>query len=168
MKTSCNSDKLIWNIATGNATKVMKRSRNKFYQEKLYDAKGDSRQTYKIINQLLNRAETKIVPEHTDQNDLAQEFETFFINKILNITNELKNSTKSYIPKHRAFTTGFNDLIEFKEVPSENSSTVCNSIMRKYSSVDDIPPKLFDTTFNSCFLFILNIINCSFSDGIFR
>ena len=170
-KTMDDGDRHVLNQASRNLVKVVKKTRNEFYQEKLNTAKGDSKGTWKVINHLLNKNKEKLLPDYCSKLQLADDFEFYFKNKIDKLSKEIKsngnysNYNSTIVPKKvDAESITFS---KFELVSSEELKVVFKSIKNKYSSVDDTPTILFQPILNSSLKFILEIVNQSLKEGIF-
>ena len=53
------------------------------FKKKFLNSNGDAKATFNIINQLLDKNNDKILPEHTNEIDLANKFSNFYIEKMI-------------------------------------------------------------------------------------
>ena len=64
------------------------KSTAKIMQQKMSDCNGDQEKLFKIVDPLLERNKTTVVPEYSDPATLASTINTFFIDIIDNIRTE--------------------------------------------------------------------------------
>ena len=63
-------------------------SKAKLTQQKITDCNGDRKKLFKIVDPLLGRTKTTVLPEYSDPATLASTINTFFIDKIDKIRTE--------------------------------------------------------------------------------
>ena len=79
------------------------------YSEQVKDCRGDIKGLYKMVNTLMGTSSNNLLPNHTSDKDLAEEFAEFFMDKIQKIRDNLtKNPT--YEPKRKSVSR----LAEFR------------------------------------------------------
>ena len=171
LKTRTEVDKYNLNTASRNLSKIVKEENIKFYHEKLNKAKGDSKGTYDIVNQLLNKTKEKKLPEFTDPMQLARKFELYFRDKIVDLYAELDKETdkeqtlnllkNTHIPNQHTYFSSFN------LITPDLLISIIKTIKKKYSSVDEIPTFFLETINSTTLPFLLNIVNQSLSSGEF-
>ena len=170
-KTGSIQDKLSYNQALRNVSKVVKIEQNKFFSEKLAKSKGKAKETYNIINYLLNKTTQKIIPDG-DIKTIANNFAVFFFDKVNDIRNNINkqvhttisNNSFQCILKHQHVDQR---LTNFKEMSADEFSIILSSVNKKYSSLDDIPTTLIPSVITASSNFLLELVNKSLSDGSF-
>ena len=95
IKTGRESDKKTLCNETKNLAHTIKCTQNDYFSNKLNKVKKDPKATYKIINYLLNKTEEKILPEHSNPKNLANDFEEFFYKKVMDIRKNIESKTSS-------------------------------------------------------------------------
>ena len=149
-------------LATRNLSKIVKIKYNEFYYKKLQAVYGNAKGTYNVINKLLNKDKKILLPEHSDPKALANNFETFFANRVENICLEM-NCSLDEPQTHRNL-----ELLEnFDLVTERDLEQIIKSIKIKYSTVDEIPEKLINPVIKSTSTNILKIVNDSLQNGVF-
>ena len=91
--------------------------RNKLFKSKFDSCKGDLKATFKVVNQLLNKANCSKFPSHTNEKTLANSFKKFYTNKVTNIRDNFKKSSK---------TTDFKIRKQLIKYPLEHFTEVTN------------------------------------------
>ena len=66
--------------------------RNKLFKSKFDSCKGDLKATFKIVNQLFNKANCSKLPSHTFEKTLANNFKVFYTDKVTKIWDNFKKS----------------------------------------------------------------------------
>ena len=172
-KSRSDVDKSSFNAAARNLIKVVRTSQNKFYSDKLEAAHKDSRATFKIINSLLSRGKKKILPEHTNKQQLANGFAQFFQDKVSTIVENIPFNPQRKVLIDRIFRTNEGDrefvepLHQFSAITPTYLKQLIQRTKMKFSSVDGIPPELLSQTMMSTSSSLLELINMSLCDGIF-
>ena len=78
--------------------------------QKIKQAKGDTRQLFKIVNTIAGKSSVNPLLEHTDDQQLAEDFADFFLNKTEKIHETFHNAepyqaSLSNIPQFRQFSS---------------------------------------------------------------
>ena len=147
---------------------IVEQSRNQLFKDKLSSCKNNVQETYKVINQLLNKNNEKIFPTHCDEKLLANRFAKFYKEKIEKIRKNLE------VPKQQPFSSNVQSLFpfveemnEFRMVDDEEIVCVIRSLQNKQSVLDPIPCKLLKNCQKELLPAFKNIINASFEMGYF-
>ena len=165
-KTKLITDKSALNKAARYVTECVKKCLDEFYADKFNKVKGNQRGTFKIINNILNRTQTKIYPENYVPVKLANDFEDYFTNKIELIRKEIESrNQRSKLQDVCSVSTPL--FVEFGNVTDDELKSVLRLIKRKYSPVDNIPEEALSSVFDAAFSNIKYIVNFSLQNGIF-
>ncbi len=118
---------------------------------------------FRIINRLLHRKEETPMPPHTSESDLANEFSTFFTQKIRTIRDFLDNPQGDGSPKivwqdEPKFNT---QLSEFKLLTEDEVKKVILKSSNKYCELDHIPTNLLRECIDEILPLLTQIINLS-------
>ena len=148
--------------------KAVHSSRNEFYGGELTKAKGDKKQTFKLLNRVLGTDKVKVLPDSSSDIELCNEFETFFTNKIVNIRRNISKPSVN-IPKDMPLKLDisiepFNNFMHLSESDLLN---IMSSMGNKYCDLDVLPADKFKECSKNLLTYILHIINLSFSTGTF-
>ena len=81
-KSDLEVDKNNLIVARKHLNKVVEQSRNKFFIDKFSKHRKNIKQTYKIINELLDKNQDNIFPTHSDEIILAKRFAEFYREKV--------------------------------------------------------------------------------------
>jgi hypothetical protein len=166
---------------------MINNSKQAYYKTKLDNA--DTKATFKIVNSLLNDSK-KVLPIHDSDNELADDFASFFTDKVSNIHSKLKteqsNVVKSTIKsgvdnttKSRVSSTSIKNLSDaydqsvscklskFKVLSEEDVLNLVNNGNAKSCLLDPVPTWYIKDHISVFVSVITNMINMSLSTGIF-
>jgi len=155
-----------------DAQVIIDRERNAYYKNRLASLKGDSRGTYKVINQLMDKEYGANKLPHGDSLEVAERLKSFFDDKVKKIYSniedtcaELDNIVSSqpidYPNTNKAM------LGKFKELTSEEITKIVKDLPNKTSSEDAIPLWLFKRCLPELLPFLHSIVNKSLKEGVF-
>ena len=117
---------------------------------------------FKVANQLLHRDKQQSLPSHSDPKQLADEFATYFGEKIRKIRDSFPSDLKEEIEK----TGDDTHIPQFDTLPSisdEDLRKIIMSSKTKSCALDPIPTTLLKQCLNPLLPVIKKIINLSFS-----
>ena len=119
---------------------AVKMNKRKFYWNKLKNCIGDSRQTYKLLNELNGKSISRFtVPilescqklnDNPTEKDVANRFNDFFINIGENLKTDIPNESPPPVPKLN-WSMGL-----YRTTPSEINDIICQ-LDKKSTSGDD-------------------------------
>ena len=101
------------------------------------DAKDNPKKLYQRINNLLGKPSNEL-PEHSNSNDLAEEFKTFFSDKVDKIKGSIESMHNIYEdtePLER--TTSM--LTDFKSLTADDILILMKGMSKKFCSIDPVP-----------------------------
>ena len=150
----------------------MKDSQNNFYRNKFKEAKGNSKDVYKVVNHLLNKGQEKILPESNDDYLLANKFANFFSNKVSDIVNGIGEKPQQefincYENMEIQSNASAHSLSIFPPVSKQYILELITKTNHKFSSVDNIPSLLLQSIQNASLDTIHDIVNTSLNTGDF-
>lgn len=88
-RTREGCDRLAYNEAKNKHDKLVKTKRLLFHSKALMENKDDSKKLWGKINDLLGKPNT-VLPDHNDPQKLAEDFKTFFTDKVDNIRDKIE------------------------------------------------------------------------------
>ena len=147
-------------------------SKAKITQQKIIDCNGDQKKLFKIVDPLLGRNKTTVLPEYSDPATLASTINTFFIDKIDKIRTEFPLLEVDLPP----FSFGDMDSImpvctasldHFDIVTVEELTKIISCMNKTTCKSDPFPTKLLFSHLPSIISIILHIINLCLTSGIF-
>ena len=165
-----------------DTTLIISRERNRYYEKRLADAKGDPKATYRIINNLLDKDLSQKSPSGPTHQAVAESLKNYFDDKVKKIYGsiseenlssadsqsedkpcveelEMPNDTHSSLP---CSATAFR-LVTRSEVLSLITKTMNN----KSCELDPLPTWLLKHCLNELLPHITLIVNLSLQEGYF-
>ena len=139
---------------------------NDYFKNKFESCKGNIKETYKIIYNLLNRNEKSTLPSHFNEKIQANEFGCFFTQKVKLIRETFKNNIKNNLVSYHS-NFNVHALTFFKEVNKDELLQVIKSLPNKQTVTDALPCTLFKSVAVQLLPYLLEIINSSFRLGYF-
>ena len=161
-----------------DANIIITRQRDKFYTEKLAHACGDPKETYRIVNHLLDKEFSKKQLPNGPEKEVANNLKNFFHDKVSRIYTSIDDSSNSDsltsddediqptkdVHQHSAKVSEMNS---FKLMTSDEVASVIRSMGNKSCSLDPIPTWLLKQCLNELLPAISLIVNVSLQSGIF-
>ena len=151
----------------------MKKARIDYFGTQITNFKNDSMNLFNFLKDLTGMKNERILPTKSSDREIAEEFSDFYVNKVLNIRKNIKNTKtlmemKVYTGKNSKISSlnkrGFTD---FQTIDMEKLKLVCSSLKKKTCSLDPIPTKILFEHMDILQNVILNIINAIITDSKF-
>ena len=137
--------------------------RQQEYSGLVLKSKGNSKELYKTVNFLSNISNPNVLPETDSDSNLAEEFASFFLNKIEKIR-ELFINTPAYAPPINEYVPIFRS---FSPLTNTEVTSIIMSLKSKSCELDSIPTSVLKEILPSCINTITKLVNLSLSEGIF-
>lgn len=158
-----------------DASIIIDRARNNFYNEKLSAACGDPKTTYQIINTLFDKEYSqKKLPKGLSDMETATSMKNFFTNKVTEIykdieTSQVNDKLKSNMGSNEACSATENNSSAsyFKLLVPSQIQDVILAMGTKSCSLDPIPTWIFKNCLNELLPLVTLIINVSLQSGCF-
>ena len=154
------------------ASIIIDRERNTFFEKKLGAAAGNPKATYKIINNLLDKEYgANKLPNEPSNEKLADDFKSFFSEKVNSIYDDIKERIKTEIPTvintEECSKGNEYDFKAFKIFTTQEVADVIRSLNDKSCPSDPIPTWLMKNCLEELLPLITLIVNESLQAGIF-
>ena len=152
-------------------TQTIRNARSAYYTEQLNRSAGNSKGTWKVINNILNRKKDEM-PSHiatdhgelTDPLDIANHFNSYFVN----IGQELANSIPLSTTNYKTYLTPRNvHSLQYSPVSEEEIRMSLSQLNNSSPGHDEIPMKLIKDIITIIMPVVCHLINCSIRSGIF-
>ena len=117
--------------------RLIKEKKTKILNEKVKHAERDTKELYKILNNNTGIKKENPMPEKKTEQDLADMFANFFIDKISTIRQDL-NST----PKYKPTANQVPKLDSFRALGQQEVKNIIKSLSKKTCELDCMPTKL--------------------------
>ena len=151
--------------------KLIEKEKKTYFVNKIQECGDDQKKLFDIIEHLLHRKAKEALPDHTSELELAKQFNTFFIDKITAIRDDLdikaelltnKNHVSNYSPQIHSV------LSNFQIVEEEEIIKTIKSMSSATCELDPIPTKFVkDECLETLVPAIATIVNDSLSTGVF-
>ena len=155
-------DKLIYKDQKKKYDKLLNTSHRKYLSNLVLDNQNDPKTLFKLINSLLTNNKKNLLPEHTSEKQLAEEFSEYFLEKVAVIYKNLRDITSSHdcpvTPEQPRYQT---TLDAFTEVTDDNISILIGKTPKKSCVLDPLPTWLLADCKEAVLPIIRNIINSS-------
>lgn len=162
-----------WNnyIATRNKyNKLIKNKKNKYTENEIKNASNNQKKMWEKLKKLMptkkSNASDVIVfdeKEYDDHEEIANKFNSFFIDSISEINNEIPLVNIPKIDKREKIELQF----KFKEVNIDQINEITSKLKKKVNKSELCNSNVWNDSMEYCGHFITNVINESLSQGIF-
>ena len=148
-----NFDKATYKKQKKKYDLILKEARTMYMSNLVLENAGNPKSLFKLIGSFLNKPMKNPLPEHTSDQQLAEEFKTYFTDKTLHIHNNLNGI------KYRNYQTKLDCL---EQVSENYLSSIMKSSPKKCCPLDPIPTWLLV----KCEPFVLPTITSSINSSI--
>ena len=125
------------------------------------DCNRDSKKLYNLAALLMGMVKENPLPDHTDKEELANQFASFFISKIQKIRDQLDN-----LPTYCHISTDPPEFLEFELMTEEEVGNI-KGMPEKMCDMDIIPTTLLKDALSGLLPTITKIANASMTQGVF-
>ena len=130
--------------------------------ELVYQAQNDSKKLFNIVNKLLGRKTSNPLPNAKSDEQLAEEFATYFLNKIDRIRDRFTN-----IQQYQPSRLDTPQLSKFALVTSSRLGQIIRKMPSKTCQLDQVPTAKLQEILEGCLPAITYIVNRSLDQGEF-
>ena len=123
-----------------------------------------------MVYKQLGEKDTKNLPASSSNKALADKFATFFNEKICKIRTQITSERERLnVTNERSDVDANSDikLHTFQRITEEEVLNMFRDMSKKYNAMDTIPIRALRGVFGELLTYIADIINSSFSQGIF-
>ena len=124
--------------------------------------KGNSKKLYQLITNLTGQNKSNPLPASTSIEHLADEFASYFLEKICNIRKLFDG-----IPNYKPTPTNTPLLYKFSTLPESQLYTIIMEIPSTTCELDIIPTKFIKKVLTHCIPALTKVVNLSLSSGHF-
>ena len=151
-----------------DAAILLNRERNKHYREKLSSITGNAKETYKVVNKLLDKEYgTNKLPNGKSDSEIANGLKDFFHSKITNIYSDIKKSADSSTPITAEEVVANSSASYFKIFTADEIAEIIGKMGVKSCESDPIPTWLLKNCLNELIPIVTLIINLFLQNGVF-
>ena len=141
-------------------TKIKYKKRDHLHNE-ISATTGNSKKLYQLITNLTGQNKSNPLPASTSDEHLADEFATYFLEKICNIR-KLFNG----IPNYKPTPTNIPPLNKFSTLPESQLYKIIMEMPSTTCQLDIIPTKFLKKVIMHCIPALTKVVNLSLSLGI--
>ena len=170
-RLNTESTKKAYKEAYNHAAELIDATRNGYNKDRLETNNGNKKETYKIVNQLMDRDLSKSMrPNHKPDSIICEEMKTYFKEKVEKIYTDIESEamdskdipTQELTPDYKG-----EKWEKFKPINEEMLRSVLSDLNTKECEADPIPVKLLLQCIDEVKTILLFIINQSLQAGIF-
>ena len=136
---------------------------NSHYTKLVDEAGNDQKTLFKVANSLLDKGQTRVLPEHTDPLQLANEFNQYYINKIDKLRKSIPPTTRQTQEEGMRFSG--EELSVFEPTTEEELKEIIKSFGIKTSPEDPIPADVLNSVIDVALPCLMKLVNRSLSEG---
>ena len=165
----------LYKEAVVDSNHIISKQRDKYYAYRLRDSKDNPKETYRIINNLLNKDLSQKSPNSSSNKKAAEDLKDFFHEKIDKIYQFITENQESS-PESNNSLNGprFQEEVnpapgseQFKLLTCTDVSEIIKSMNNKSCELDPIPTWILKNCLPEVISYITLIVNLSLQDGIF-
>ena len=163
-----------YNQLVAEVRKAVTCSRNQYYCNGLSKHENNKKQKFKILNSILGKQKKVILPDTASDKDLCDDFEQFFIGKIINVRNDIVMNDCTPVLHQlseptscNSVNSNINPFDKFLPITGDQLAYTMSELSNKDCELDVIPTDFFKACSRPLSSYILNIINSSLCSGIF-
>ena len=151
-----------------DAEAVINRTRNTYYKDRPNASNGNKKETYRIVNQLMDRDLAKeIRPNNKPDSAVCEEMKTYIKEKVKIYSDIEACDSDSAPPSDYAPNFIGDSWTQFNPISEEILRKVLSDLNKKECETDPIPVKLLVQCIDETKTILLYIINQTLSEGAF-
>ena len=128
-------------------------------------ASNNSKQLYSILNTLTCKSNKLILPSDTPVNVLPDKFNSFFVDKISKLRNNLDSVNTALPTEHVTFSDM--PLSSFSSVNEDYVKSIIMKSKKIFCELDSLPGNVFIQCVDTLLPYMTSIFNASLESGVF-
>ena len=161
-KSKSDSDRSNYLSQRKHCAKLSITKQRLYYSKVISEAGKDQKKLFNIVNKMLDKTEQKFLPTHTDAKQLANEFNQFYVNKIVKLRESIPSDESVY--ESDCFFSG-TTLDFFAPATEEEVSKILKDHGIKTSAKDPLPATVLKQAIDEAVPLLTYLINLSMSTG---
>ena len=154
-----------YNRARNDVVKTKDKAKKDHYSNEIENCQSDQKKLFAILNEILCNKQSEKLPEHESSLTLANQFSSFFVDKIEQIRSTLSNTECVYNPIPEPEP---NQLLDnFSEIETKEVEKVIKSLSNATCILDPLPTTILKCCLDSLLPIITTITNMSLTTGEF-
>ena len=144
--------------------KCLSTAKETYYVSKIEQCGSDQKQLFVILNELVNQKQSPKLPEYSSEQNLAEQFNDFFIGKIRNIRKDLDSidSNKCFDEK-----ASVSHLDNFEPCTEDELRRIIMNSSNASCELDPIPTPLLKKCLETLLPYLTHMVNISIKSGHF-
>ena len=134
-----------------------------YYARIVQDSGNDQKSLFNVVKNMLDRKETRTLPEHTDEKELANEFNAYYIKKVEDLRQTIPTNNEEVEIEKDIFNG--TTLDQFTPTTEEELREILKDSGIKTSCEDPIPAKILKLVIDETLPMLVKLINKSFREG---
>ena len=131
--------------------------------QQITECANDSKKLHALINNLTTKPNPTPWPEHSDKEQLANEFADYFHNKIL----QIRKRFEGILPHNEPTDDSVPQLRKFAPMTVKEVDLIIKQMKTKSCELDDIPTNILKQMLPQVIGLITKIVNLSLEEGVF-
>ena len=161
-KTRLEIHKQLYKKAKLETNALINECKHNSIKKKITENKGNSKELFNIMNSLTkNDNSSSLLPSHTEPRELADKFNTYFIDKITTIRSNLENATNTPVLENESKMSPPLTLGEFEPATTDDIAALIRKSPNKQCQLDAIPTSILKACVDEVTPAITSIINRS-------
>ena len=148
-------------IERSSYRRMLKMAKAESITKMVDDCNRDSKKLYNLAALLMGTVKENPLPDHTDKEELANQFASFFINKIQDIGDQLDT-----LPTYCHISIDPPEFLEFELMTEEEVGNIIKGMSAKMCDMDIIPTTLLKEALPGLLPMITKIANASMTQGV--
>ena len=133
-----------------------------YYSKVVEEIGNDQKLLFKMVNNLLDKDKVRVLPEHTDPLQLANEFNQYYIEKVDKIRRSIPSTTQTI--ENINLVTG-EKMKQFEPVTEKELKQIIQEYGVKTSTEDPIPMHILKNLIDEALPTLTKLINKSLAEG---
>ena len=159
-KSTLNRSRLRRQIARCNA--LVNKDKSDYYSKLISDNSHDSRKLWRELHKTLNRVSDATLPSHESEKSLADQFASFFTNKIKKIRDNFASSGTEYDVNPPSDPP---QITVFRQVSEDAVDKIIKASPTKSCLLDPLPTFLIKECIDILLPSLTKLVNCSLMEG---
>ena len=154
-------------------TQAIKKARINYYSEKIKSYKGDSKNMYKVLNELCGNQKNTVLPSIDTENVTAEKLSVFYVEKVENIRKNIYtlpggcNEEKNNLVLESVGGKATSSLESFNTLSITEIKEIVKRLKKKFCFLDPAPISVVMQFLDLLYPIIQKIVNESFVEGEF-
>jgi hypothetical protein len=156
----------IYTTTRSSYHQLLTKTKMEFISKQLQENSCDPRRYWRILNSAMHRKSETPLPSSNSNSELAEQFNTFFLEKIMTIKRKLTTPSQSTYPSSSIPTENLSNLNDFQLLTEKGVHNIINRSPKSSNSNDPMPPWLLWKCIPQLLPSVTHIVNWSLLHGM--